>query len=96
MESPFGFGIVSINWTLDGNNVNLSSVKYDGNILGTHTLKIYDFQSGDSGRYRCIAANAMGTGQSEEIELQMIGKSKQKKKKYMYLLSIANTYFSEE
>jgi hypothetical protein len=35
MESPFGFGIVSINWTLDGNNVNLNSVKYDGNILGT-------------------------------------------------------------
>ena len=76
MESPFGFGIVSINWTLDGNNVNLNSVKYDGNILGTHTLKIHDFQSSDSGRYRCIAANAMGTGQSEEIELQMIGKSK--------------------
>ena len=83
MESPFGFGIVSINWTLDGNNVNLNSVKYDGNILGTHTLKIHDFQSGDSGRYRCIAANAMGTGQSEEIELQMIGKSKQKNKKYI-------------
>lgn len=76
MESPFGFGIVSINWTLDGNNVNLTRAKYDGIILDTHTLKIHDFQSGDSGSYRCIAANAMGKGRSEEIVLQMIGKSK--------------------
>ena len=74
VKYPFGYGILSINWTLGGINVNLSSAKYDGIILDTHTLKIYDFQPGDSGRYRCIAANAMGTGQSEEIQLQMIGK----------------------
>jgi hypothetical protein len=43
-------------------------------LIGTHTLQIKDFQSDDSGRYICIAATAMGTSQSEEIEIKMIGK----------------------
>jgi hypothetical protein len=41
----------------------------EGIVHGTHTLKINDFQWDDSGRYRCIAATAMGTGQSQERQI---------------------------
>ena len=73
MVSPLG--ILSVNWTLNDTNIDLSKAKYEGILLGTHTLQIKDFQSDDSGRYRCIAATAMGTGQSQERQIQMIGMS---------------------
>lgn len=73
MVSPLE--IVSANWTLDDTGIDLSKAKYEGIVHGTHTLKINDFQSDDSGRYRCIAATAMGTGQSQERQIQMIGMS---------------------
>ena len=72
IDSPLG--ILSLNWTLNGTKIDLSRTKYEGMLLGTHTLQINDFQSDDSGRYTCIAATAMGTSQSEEIEIKMIGK----------------------
>ena len=72
IDSPLG--ILSVNWTLNDTDIHLSKAKYEGMLLGTHTLQIKDFQSDDSGRYRCIAATAMGTSQSEEIEIKMIGK----------------------
>jgi len=72
IDSPLG--IVSLNWTINDTEIDLSWGKYEGMILGTHTLKIIDFQSDDSGRYRCIAATALGTSQSEEIEIKTIGK----------------------
>jgi len=68
-------GILSVNWTLDDTTIDLSKAKYEGIVHGTHTLKINDFQSDDSGRYRCIAATAMGTSQSQEVQIQMIGKA---------------------
>lgn len=72
IDSPLG--ILSLNWTLNGTTIDLNCTKYEGVILGTHTLQINDFQSGDSGSYRCIAETAMGTNQSHEIEIKMIGK----------------------
>ena len=72
IDSPLG--ILSVNWTLNGTKIDLGCRKYYGKILGTHTLQIKDFQSDDSGRYECIAATAMGTNQSGEIEIKMIGK----------------------
>jgi len=72
IDSPLG--ILSLNWTLNDTNIDLNCTKYEGMLLSTHTLQINDFQSGDSGRYTCIAATAMGTNQSEEIEIKMIGK----------------------
>ena len=72
IDSPLG--ILSLNWTLNDTKIDLNCIKYEGMLLGTHILQIKDFQSGDSGRYRCIAATAMGTSQSEEIEIKMIGK----------------------
>ena len=72
IDSPLG--LLSLNWTLNGTNIDLNCTKYEGMLLGTHTLQIKDFQSDDSGRYRCIAATAMGTSRSEEIEIKMIGK----------------------
>ena len=73
MVSPLG--ILTVNWTLNDTNIDLSKAKYEGIVHGTHTLKINDFQSDDSGRYRCIAATAMGTAQSQERQIQMIGMS---------------------
>jgi hypothetical protein len=70
MVSPLE--IVSANWTLDDTGIDLSKAKYEGIVHGTHTLKINDFQSDDSGRYRCIAATAMGTGQSQERQFTCI------------------------
>jgi hypothetical protein len=67
IDSPLG--ILSLNWTLNDTDIDLSCAKYEGMLLGTHTLQIKDFQSDDSGRYTCIAATAMGTSQSEEIEI---------------------------
>ena len=67
IDSPLG--ILSLNWALNDTNIDLSRTKYEGMLLGTHTLQINDFQSGDSGRYTCIAETAMGTSQSEEIEM---------------------------
>ena len=68
-------GILLVNWTLDDNTIDLGKTKYEGIVHGTHTLKINNFQSDDSGRYRCIAATAMGTSQSPEVQIQMIGMS---------------------
>ena len=68
-------GILSVNWTLNGTNIDLSKAKYEGIVHGTHTLKINNFQSDDSGRYRCNAASALGTNQSLEVQIQMIGMS---------------------
>ena len=72
IDSPLG--ILSLNWTLNDTDIDLNCAKYEGMLLGTHTLQIKDFRSDDSGRYICIAATAMGTSQSEEIEIKMIGK----------------------
>lgn len=68
-------GILSVNWTLGGTNLDLSQGKYEGIVHGNHTLRINNFQSDDSGNYRCLAATAMGTGESQEIQIQVIGKA---------------------
>ncbi|KAK3107564.1 hypothetical protein FSP39_017383 [Pinctada imbricata] len=69
----------SIQWqrvSANGNPSNidiLGSAKYAGGEVSSPSLVIFNSQLSDSGNYRCLATNSIGTGQSTVAYLDVIG-----------------------
>ncbi|CAC5415119.1 HMCN [Mytilus coruscus] len=53
--------------------VDMSNSKYTGPSVGTPSLTITNLNSNDAGNYICLAANSVGTGQSIQGPLTVIG-----------------------
>ncbi|XP_076095861.1 basement membrane-specific heparan sulfate proteoglycan core protein-like [Mytilus galloprovincialis] len=53
--------------------VDMSSARYTGSSVSTPSLTITNLNSNDTGNYICLAANSVGTGQSLQGQLTVIG-----------------------
>lgn len=53
--------------------VNMSSARYSGSSVNTPSITITNLNSNDAGNYTCLAANSVGTGQSRQGPLTVIG-----------------------
>ena len=53
--------------------VDMSSARYTGSSVSTPSLTITNLNSNDAGNYICLAANSVGTGQSLQGQLTVIG-----------------------
>ena len=73
----------SVTWERYDNNVatniDLSNSRYSGSSVGSPSLVINDAAISDEGFYLCKASNSVGTGQSQQTFLDVIGS------KYTYL-----------
>ena len=71
--------MTSVSWTHDVNglitNIGPSSnpSKYGGSTTVTPSLTIFNADFSDEGNYKCFATNSIGTGQSQEISLDVQG-----------------------
>lgn len=67
----------SVTWQLYINNVatniNMSSGRYGGSSVGSPSLVISDAVMSDEGFYICTATNSVGSGQSQQSFLDVIG-----------------------
>ncbi|XP_071166138.1 hemicentin-1-like [Mytilus edulis] len=54
-------------------NTNTNSNKYSGSSTGTPSLTILNADSNDVGSYTCYATNSVGTGQSQQTQLSVVG-----------------------
>jgi len=69
----------SVYWTRQIGNGNAeklkpaSTKKYDGSTTISPSLTIYNIDMSDEGTYICHAANAVGTGQSLQTFLDVVG-----------------------
>lgn len=74
----------SVYWTRQIGNRNPerlnSTNKYDGSTTFSPSLTIYNIDMSDEGTYICHAANSVGTGQSSQAFLDVVGSE------YIYLI----------
>ncbi|KAK3087293.1 hypothetical protein FSP39_004310 [Pinctada imbricata] len=66
-----GIPLPVITWQKDGVNISGDQIKYNTSIIGY--LTIHNFQSTDSGLYRCIATNSEGDN-SHDVRVDCRGK----------------------
>ena len=53
--------------------VVIDSNKYTGSTVNTPSLTIHSADSSDVGYYTCYGSNRVGTGQSQEVHLDVVG-----------------------
>jgi hypothetical protein len=53
--------------------VVIDSNKYTGSTVNTPSLTIHSADSSDVGYYTCYGTNSVGTGQSQEVHLDVVG-----------------------
>lgn len=53
--------------------VDMSIARYTGSSVNTPSITITNLNSNDAGNYTCLAANSVGTGQSRQGPLTVIG-----------------------
>ncbi|XP_062603011.1 hemicentin-1-like isoform X19 [Saccostrea cucullata] len=68
----------SVSWqkTVNGATTTLNIIgnpRYEGGTLSNPSLTIYNVNLGDSGEYRCLATNIVGTGQSGPAMIDVTG-----------------------
>jgi hypothetical protein len=56
-----------------GSNINMNSGKYSGSTVNNPSLTISSSALSDEGNYRCYATNSIGTGQSQNTYLDVVG-----------------------
>ena len=56
-----------------GSTINLNTGKYSGSTVSSPSLTISNAALTDEGNYRCYATNSIGTGQSQNTYLDVIG-----------------------
>ncbi|XP_052103319.1 hemicentin-1-like [Mytilus californianus] len=54
-------------------NSTTNANKYSGSTIGTPSLTILNADSDDVGSYTCYASNSVGTGQSQQTQLSVVG-----------------------
>ena len=54
-------------------NSNSNSIKYQGSTTSTPSLTILNADSNDDASYTCFATNSIGTGQSQQTQLSVVG-----------------------
>lgn len=54
-------------------NINSNSIKYQGSTTSTPSLTILNADSNDAASYTCFATNSIGTGQSQQTQLSVVG-----------------------
>jgi hypothetical protein len=67
----------SVKWVRVLNNVNtdiaINNNKYSGSTVNTPSLTISSADNSDGGYYTCYATNSIGTGQSQNTFLNVVG-----------------------
>lgn len=69
----------SVYWQKTKNGVqtniysNSNSIKYQGSTTSTPSLTILNADSNDAASYTCFATNSIGTGQSQQTQLSVVG-----------------------
>lgn len=53
--------------------INSNSIKYQGSTTSTPSLTILNADSNDDASYTCFATNTIGTGQSQQTQLSVVG-----------------------
>ena len=53
--------------------IDMLNTRYSGSTTTTPSLTIIDLHSNDEGNYVCLAANSVGTGQSAQGPLTVVG-----------------------
>lgn len=56
-----------------GTNVDMNNNKYSGSTVNSPSLTINNAALSDEGSYRCYATNSIGTGQSQNTFLDVVG-----------------------
>jgi hypothetical protein len=66
-----------VKWVKAVNNVRTDIVidgsKYSGSTVNSPSLTIHRVDSSDDGYYTCYGSNRVGTGQSQEVHLDVVG-----------------------
>jgi hypothetical protein len=66
-----------VKWVKAVNNVRKGVVidgsKYSGSTVNSPSLTIHRVDSSDVGYYTCYGSNSVGTGQSQEVHLDVVG-----------------------
>lgn len=53
--------------------ISSNSIKYQGSTTSTPSLTILNADSNDDASYTCFATNTIGTGQSQQTQLSVVG-----------------------
>ena len=86
----------SVKWQRVDNNdnavdIDMTNSRYNGSQVNSPSLVISQTITSDEGRYFCLATNAVGTGQSQQTYLTVVGsKSKNRLDKSIYLFTKKN------
>ena len=64
----------AVNWTKDGNLLPFNQKVLTNLTTGESQLVIRGVRVDDTGKYRCVASNSMGTENSKAVALLVLGK----------------------